>query len=97
MAEGAPMTAAADRVETTARLFLDAAIERGMWLSGDGRIGEVDAAALLGWTVGSLRNARTEGRGPRAYRIGGGGHRVSYRITDLAEWVEEQRCDDVFT
>lgn len=86
----------ADRAEQTAQLFLDAVKEQGMWLSGDGRIGEVDAAALLGWTVGSLRNARTEGRGPRAYRIGGGGHRVSYRITDLAEWVESQSCGEDF-
>ena len=83
----------AERAEATADLLLAVAREREFWISGDGRVGESDAAALLGWSPDSLRNARGEGRGPPSYRIGGGGHRVTYRITDIAVWLEGQRED----
>ena len=76
------------RIEETVRWLSAAAHDAAFWISGDGRIGERDAATLLGWSESSLRNARTEGRGPRFYRLGGGGHRVTYRIPDLAQWIE---------
>jgi hypothetical protein len=79
-----------NRIDITYALLLNAAVTSGCWQSGDQRVGEVDAAALLGWEVGSLRNARTEGRGPPHYRVGGGGSKVSYRIYDLAVWLESQ-------
>ena len=79
-----------DRVDITFGLLLDAAVASQCWLSGDKRVGEVDAAALIGWEVGSLRNAQTEGRGPPYYRVGGGGSKVTYRIHDLACWLESQ-------
>lgn len=80
-----------DRAAVSYELFLHAAVERGCWLSGDRRVGEVDAAGLLGWEVGSLRNARTEGAGPTYYRAGGGGSKITYRLHDLAVWLES-RC-----
>lgn len=78
------------RTARTAEIYLNEARERGYWLTPDNRIGETDAASLIGWQPGHLRNARSEGRAPRWYRIGGAGHRVSYRIEDLAEFIESQ-------
>jgi len=81
----------ASRVAGTVRTLTDAVRESGEWLSPDGRVGETTAAWLLGLAVGSLANARTEGRAPPHYRLGGGGHRVTYRISDLADWIEGTR------
>ena len=78
-----------ERVRVTAALLLECAQLRGCWISGDNRVGEADAAVLLGWSSDSLRNRRVEGSGPRWYRLGGREHRVSYRIIDIAEWVEQ--------
>jgi len=61
------------------------------WISGDRRIGEADLAALLGLTPASLANKRREGSAPPAFNLGGGGHRVTYRIDDVALWIESQR------
>ena len=80
-----------DRIELTERLLL-AVVEAAGWpMSADKRVGEAAAAALLGWTHDSLRNKRAEGKAPPAYRIGIGAAKVTYRITDLARWIEEQR------
>lgn len=79
------------RVESCARLLLDAAIEHGMGLTGDHRISEGDAAVLLGLHPGSLKNLRAEGCGPVAYRAPTGGCRWSYRLSDLAAWIEARR------
>ena len=77
------------RVEATARLLLAAAREAGMAVTGDERVGEADAAALLGFgNPCSLKNARSEGRAPDFYRVAG---RVTYRIQDLAHWLETAR------
>lgn len=65
--------------------------EQGRWQTGDGRIGEADAALLLGWSTESLRNARTAGHAPPSYRLGGAGHRVTYRVAELARWIEQRR------
>jgi hypothetical protein len=81
------------RVERLERLLVEIARERNWWLSGDLRIGEADCAALLGWTVESLRNARCEGRAPPSYSIGGARHRRTYRLHDVAVWVEVRRQD----
>lgn len=69
----------------------EASREAGYWISGDGRIGERDAAQLLGWSHDSLRNARKKSTGPRFYRLGGGGHQITYRLTDLAVWIESRK------
>lgn len=81
----------ASRVAGTVRTLTGAVRESGEWLSPDGRVGEATAAWLLGLAPGSLANARTEGRAPPHYRMGGGGHRVTYRVSDLAEWIEGTR------
>lgn len=77
--------------DATAKLLRDAAIKAGYWISADGRIGESDLAALIGMTPGALANRRREGTAPAAYSLGGGGHRVTYRIADAAKWLESHR------
>jgi hypothetical protein len=86
-----------DRAERCERLLREACRERGCWVSGDGRIGEGDAAVLLGWSAPSLRNARIEGRAPPWFRLGGSGHRISYRITDLARFIEGRYIESTAT
>lgn len=81
----------ANRIVETERTLRATVLERGFWLSGDGRVGEADAAALLGWSAGALRNQRKDGTGPVSYRIGGGGHKITYRLSDLARWLEAGR------
>jgi hypothetical protein len=77
------------RIAETARLLLAAAVEQGHTVTGDMRIGERAAAHLLGYSdPGCLKNARHEGRAPPAYRLG---RSVSYRIHDLAAWIEAGR------
>jgi hypothetical protein len=76
------------RAEQTARLLREAAALAGMVITGDARVSEADAARLLGLANGTLRNLRAEGKGPRRYAIGFAGCRVSYRVDDLAEWIE---------
>lgn len=80
-----------ERVATTAEALERSARQQGLALTGDGRLSEHDAAQLLGWAAGSLKNKRLEGSGPPAYQIGFGGGRISYRITDLAAWIEGSR------
>jgi hypothetical protein len=72
--------------------LLNAAIaQEGIGISGDMRIGEKDAARLLGYAAGHLKAMRQEGRGPVFYQRGVYGSRVSYRIVDLAAWIEAAR------
>jgi len=79
------------RSDATAAVLLQVAQERGFWVSGDGRIGEADAAELLGLTSASLANKRREGSAPPSYSLGGKGHRVTYRIAEIALWIESHR------
>lgn len=46
-----------------------------------------ELSAHLGLSVGTLRNWRVEGRGPRAAVIGG---RLRWRPEDVAAWVGSQ-------
>ncbi|WP_423459405.1 hypothetical protein [Ottowia sp. VDI28] len=63
-----------------------------MTITADERVGEADAARLVGTAQGSLKNMRTLGNGPAFFRLGvGNGSRVSYRIVDLAFWLESAR------
>ena len=77
-----------NRIALAERLLVNAAHKASISLSGDMRVSEADAAVLLGLHPGSLKNLRHEGSGPRAYRLGLNGGRLSYRIADLAEWLE---------
>ncbi|MGI9825336.1 helix-turn-helix domain-containing protein [Agromyces sp. Marseille-Q5079] len=49
-------------------------------------IGEL--AAYLGVPVSTIYDWRTNGRGPTAYRFG---KRLKFAISDVREWVAEQR------
>ena len=80
-----------DRVDRCTRLLLEAARENGMAISGDGRVSEVDAARLLALSAGHLKNLRAAGEGPPAYVRGLAGYRISYRVEDLAAWIESGR------
>lgn len=44
-----------------------------------------EAADFTRFTAGTLRNMRSEGRGPRFRRVG---KAVRYRVADLIEWME---------
>lgn len=73
--------------------LLAACREHGFVVTADERIGEPDAAVLLGLSTGGLRNMRTLGTSPPFYRRPAGGSRVSYRIEDIATWLETGRED----
>ncbi len=78
--------------DATAALLRKEALAAGFWLSADGRIGEADLAALLGMKPSVLANRRREGAAPPSYALGGGGHRITYRLTDAALWLESHRA-----
>ena len=51
-----------------------------------------DALARDGYQIGAIRCGKPYLQRSEAwYRIGGGGHKVTYRLRDLAEWIED-RC-----
>jgi hypothetical protein len=77
------------RVDATARLLLGNARDANMVISGDMRVSAADAERLLG--VSSLKSLREDGDGPPGYRIPINGSRWSYRIDDLARWLEARR------
>jgi Helix-turn-helix domain len=56
-------------------------------IGADLRVTEAHAAALLGLAPETLRAMRSSGQGPAFFRV----RRVSYRIADLAAWLEERR------
>jgi hypothetical protein len=80
-----------DRAEATALALRAACIEAEMPLSGDDRVGEACAARLLGIEAETLAKKRQEGKAPVSYRVPVGGAKVSYRLGDLARWIEAQR------
>lgn len=82
-----------DRIQATAEMLRAACREAGHPITGDGRVGESVAAELIGLAESTLANKRGEGSGPQYFRIGGHGHRVTYRLADIAQWIESSRCD----
>jgi len=52
-------------------------------------IAEKEAAEFLGLSLGTLRNWRTAGKGPRYYILPY--HRVRYLKTDLLDWTENNK------
>jgi len=79
------------RVADTEVALHAAAVEAGMVVTGDRRVTEGDAAALLGYAADTLARKRITGKGPSAYGRGFAGCRVSYRLSDLAAWIEAGR------
>ncbi|RYH17533.1 MAG: hypothetical protein EON54_27835 [Alcaligenaceae bacterium] len=78
-------------VETATEQFRQFALRESLVVSGDGRVNEKAAAKLLGYSAGHLKNMRQEGKGPTFYSTGVAGGRYSYRLCDLAAWVELTR------
>jgi hypothetical protein len=81
----------AARITATAAALEDAVRSAGVLRSPDGRVGSDDATRLLDLSPATMRNQRTQGRGPIAYRFPVGTSRVSYKILDLAAWIEIAR------
>lgn len=79
------------RADSTATLLRQQAENHGMWISADGRIGEADLATLIGIAPGTLANKRREGTAPESYSLGGGKHKITYRLIDAARWLEAHR------
>ena len=77
------------RMETAA-LLIAAAREARMAITGDFRIGEKTPPHCSGFTATFLRKKRDAGTGPPSYK-GFGGARFSYRLNDLAAWIELSR------
>jgi hypothetical protein len=88
------MTRDDDLVEACAAQLERRCREAGTWMSGDGRVGEDACAALLGLAPGTLANRRIFGSAPAHYRLGGGGHRITYSLRDVAAWIVAHRVDD---
>lgn len=85
-----PVDDLAERIARTAERFRAEVVEGRAFMTGDRRVGVDVAARLVGLSASYLKNLRN-GSGPRWYRIGGAGHRVTYRLDDLAAWVEGRR------
>ena len=81
------------RAMDTAKVLLAVIEKNALVMSADQRVSEVDAARLIGMEAGSLKNLRTEGGAPPNYRVPVNGHRISYRVLDLALWIEGKRED----
>ncbi|BDU22038.1 hypothetical protein [Dyella sp. GSA-30] len=81
------------RADATESMLLTAVRNAGYWISADRRIGEADLAVLLGITPGGLANKRRDGSAPPFYVLGGAGHRVTYRLAEVAAWIEAHRED----
>ena len=79
------------RADATAAVLRREAEHHGMWISADGRIGEADLAKLIGIAPGTLANKRREGTAPESYALGGGKHKITYRLIDAARWLEAHR------
>ncbi len=80
------------RIDATESAMREAAVQAGIWITGDGRVAEQDLAQLLGMSPATLANRRREGRAPPSYRMGvRAGSRVSYRLREVAQWIESTR------
>ena len=79
------------RAFDTAKVLLAVIDKNDLPMSADQRVSEVDAARLIGMEPGSLKNLRTEGGAPPNYRVPVNGQRISYRVLDLALWIEGKR------
>lgn len=83
-----PQDALIEAVQLATDRMLRYATQQGVVVSGDLRVNEKAAAQLLGYSAGHLKAMRQQGNGPRFYTIGLDGGRFSYRLDDLASWVE---------
>lgn len=57
----------------------------------DGRVSEKIAAKITGYSDEYFVSLRRIGTGPAWYRFSAGDGRFSYRLFDIASWIEKQR------
>ncbi len=81
------------RVEARLAAMLEECRAENIFMTGDGRVWPEDAAKLLGMKPKTLENRRSLGTSPPFYKIGAGRHRISYALSDLARWFEDQCLD----
>lgn len=55
-----------------------------------------ELAEALGLSEKTLSNWRAESRGPRFVRMGGGRTPAVYLVSDVMEWLKNQRVDDTY-
>jgi hypothetical protein len=79
-------------IESTTAHFLAYVLRHDLPLSADLRVRESDAALLLGINPQYLKTLRLAGNGPLSYFTGVAGSRYSYRLSDLATWIEMTRA-----
>lgn len=60
-------------------------------ITADDRVGEAAAARLVGYAAGSFKNLRSLCVGPSFFNRPLAGSRVTYRLDDLAVWIERAR------
>lgn len=77
------------RAARAAEVLLSAAQALGAWVSPDLRLGIDDCARVIGMAPRGFKKRLPE-TGLRVYRVGGGGHKRTIRIFDLALWLESQ-------
>lgn len=78
-------------IESTMKMLLFAVDRDRISISADMRVGEKDAAKMVGYAPGSFKNLRSEGKGPIYYNRPVAGSKISYRLMDLATWIEKRR------
>jgi hypothetical protein len=83
--------ATAERIERRTAMLRSKAIDLEMPISADGRIGESDLAILLDVKAETLRDWRTDGKGPAYFDLSVAGSRTSYDVDDVACWIEHRR------
>lgn len=71
-------------IEECTRSLHAEAVDAGMTVK-NGRVDPRDAAKLLGYAPGTMRNWRTRREGPKPYRLAVNGSKLSYALRDLAE------------
>jgi hypothetical protein len=83
-------------VQATTKILMDAADRLGLHMSPDRRVSEENAAILLCMSHAYLKELRRgkNTNAPMHFAMGAGdGSRVSYRVSDLASWIEAARED----
>lgn len=78
-------------IEGTKAMLMHAVKRDDMPISADMRVSEKDAAKLVGYAAGSFKNLRHEGKGPIFYMRPIERAKISYRLIDLAVWIEGKR------
>lgn len=79
------------RVQEVTAMLKSACNRDGIKYTADERVSERDAAALVGYEPESMQRMRYSKGGPPFYRRKADDGRVSYRLSDLALWIEYTR------